>query len=62
MMVMALGLVLVIEGLVLALAPSRVEDVLEFLQRLSLDTRRHIGLGFLAAGVVVIWLATLWIG
>ena len=62
MIIMAIGLVLVIEGLVLALAPSRVEDVLELLQRLSLDSRRYIGLGFLAAGVVVIGLATAWAG
>lgn len=62
MIIMAIGLVLVIEGLVLALAPSRVEDVLELLQRLSLETRRHIGLGSLAAGVAVIWIATKWGG
>ena len=62
MIVMAIGLVLVVEGLALALAPSRVEDVLELLQRLSLETRRHIGLGSLAAGVAVIWIATAWVG
>lgn len=53
----AIGLVLVVEGLVLALAPARIEDVLAFLRGLSVETRRNLGLGFVAAGVVVIGLA-----
>ncbi len=55
--VLALGLVLAIEGLVLALAPRRIEDALRFLQSLGLDQRRMIGLGALALGVVLVWLA-----
>ena len=62
MIFLGIGLVLVVEGLALALAPSRIEDVLEFLARLSVETRRNIGLGFLAAGVAVIWLASGWGG
>ena len=58
----AIGLVLVVEGLVLALAPSRIEDVLEFLRGLSVEIRRNLGLGFVAAGLVVIWLASAWAG
>lgn len=53
----ALGLLLVVEGLVLALAPSRIEEVLEFLRSLSVESRRMIGLAALAAGVLMIWLA-----
>lgn len=52
-----IGLVLVAEGLVLALAPSRIEDALEFLRALSPDQRRALGLGGLALGVALIWLA-----
>lgn len=55
--VLAIGLVLVIEGLVFALAPSRLEDVLEALRSISPDARRIIGLGALALGVVLIWIA-----
>lgn len=56
-LLLALGLVLVVEGLVYALAPSVVEDMLEALRRLSLDRRRLIGLAALAFGVVLIWIA-----
>jgi len=52
-----LGLVAVIEGLVLALAPLRFEDVLEALRRLDVATRRNLGLLAIAIGVFVIWIA-----
>lgn len=55
--VLALGLVLAIEGLVLALAPRRIEDAMRFLASLGLDQRRMLGLGALALGVLLVWLA-----
>ena len=55
--VLALGLVLAVEGLVLALAPRRIEDALRLLASLGLDQRRMIGLGALALGVALLWLA-----
>ena len=55
--VLALGLVLAIEGLVLALAPRRIEDALRFLASLALDQRRMVGLVSLALGVLLVWLA-----
>lgn len=54
--VLALGLVLAVEGLVLALAPRRVEDALRLLSTLGIDQRRLIGLGALALGVALVWL------
>ncbi len=57
MILLGLGLVLTLEGLVLALAPSRLEAALAFLLRLPVETRRRLGLLALALGVVVIWLA-----
>ena len=54
---LALGLVLCIEGLVFALAPSRLEELLEILRNMPIETRRLIGLGALAVGVVLVWLA-----
>ena len=54
---LALGLVLAIEGLVLALAPRRVEDALRMIASISLDQRRMIGLGALALGVLIVWFA-----
>ncbi len=55
--VLALGLVLVVEGLAFALAPSRIDEALELLRRLSQDARRMLGLGAVALGVLLVWLA-----
>jgi uncharacterized protein len=54
---LALGLVLVVEGLAFALAPSRIDDALELLRRVPPETRRFLGLGALALGVVLVWIA-----
>ena len=59
---LALGLVAVMEGLVLALAPSRIEDVLEALRNMPVEARRLIGLVAVAAGVALIWAARLFGG
>lgn len=50
---MGLGMVLVIEGLVFALAPSRMEDLLRVLTAIPPETRRMIGLAALVAGAVL---------
>lgn len=52
-----LGLAAVIEGLVLALAPSRMDEILEALRRTPVETRRSLGLGIVALGVVLVWIA-----
>jgi hypothetical protein len=54
---LAVGLVAIVEGLVLALAPLRLEQVLAALTRMTLDQRRLIGLVAVAMGVglVAIW-------
>ena len=56
-LLLGLGLVLVIEGLVFALAPSRLEDLLEALRQVPVERRRMIGLAAVAAGVFLVWLA-----
>ena len=53
-LLLGLGLVLVIEGLVLALAPSRLEDVLEAIRQIPPETRRILGLGAMTLGVVLV--------
>lgn len=50
---LAIGLVLVIEGLAFALAPSRLEDLLALLAAMSQDRRRMIGLIAVALGVAI---------
>jgi len=54
---LAIGLVLFVEGLVFALAPVRLEDMLEALRRIPPERRRMIGLGVMATGIVLIWIA-----
>jgi hypothetical protein len=60
-LIYAIGLVLVVEGLAFALAPSRIEDALDLLRRMGRDARRLAGLTALAAGVALIGLAR-WLG
>ena len=54
---LALGLVLIVEGLVYALAPSLVEQLLAALRTLTEDQRRLLGLASLAIGLVLVWCA-----
>ena len=53
-LVLGLGMALVIEGLVFALAPSRLEDLLRLMQSIPVETRRLIGLGAMTLGAVLI--------
>lgn len=60
-LLLGLGLVLVIEGLALALAPSRLRQVLEFLAALPPDRARLLGLAATALGTACLWLAFRWL-
>ena len=55
LILLALGLVLVVEGLAFALAPSRLEEIVALIARMPLETRRAIGLAMLAIGVILLW-------
>lgn len=54
---LALGLVLVVEGLVWALAPRLIEEMLAALAALPEGARRTLGLAALAIGVLLVWWA-----
>ncbi len=54
---LGIGMVLVIEGLVYALAPSFVERLLEALRAMPIETRRSVGLAAIGIGVVFLWVA-----
>jgi len=54
---LALGLVLIVEGLAYALAPSLVERLLATLKTLPEDMLRRMGLAALALGVLLVWIA-----
>ncbi len=57
LLLLGLGLVFVVEGLVLALAPLRIEVIMKFLLSLSKDQRRTLGLAAVALGTGLVLLA-----
>ena len=57
--IFGLGFVALMEGLLLALAPQRLESVLEILKQMTLDNRRIIGVVSAIFGAIFIWLANL---
>lgn len=61
LILLAFGLVLVVEGLALALAPSRIEQVLAKFSAMPIEARRYFGLAALALGVGVLALVR-WLG
>jgi len=61
-LLLALGLVFMLEGLVLALAPSRLEDLLRTLATLPEDTRRLIGMLAITLGGILTTLAVMTAG
>ncbi len=50
----AFGLVLIVEGLAFALAPSRIEEILKLMAELSVGKKRQIGISACALGLVMI--------
>ncbi|SMX24743.1 DUF2065 domain-containing protein [Boseongicola aestuarii] len=52
---LGLGLVLVFEGLVFALAPSRLEELIKIIADTPIETRRAYGLAAIAIGVMLVW-------
>jgi len=52
---LALGLVLIVEGLAYALAPSFIERMLEALRSLPLSARRNVGLLSVVSGLILLW-------
>lgn len=58
-LLLALGAVAIVEGLVLALAPARLRDILALIERLDIEQLRLIGLLAATAGVGLVWLARL---
>lgn len=57
---LALGLVLIVEGLAYALAPSLVERLLAALRAMPEDQRRMLGIVAMATGLVFVWIAKTW--
>ena len=56
-LLLGLGLVLVFEGLVFALAPSRLEELIRIIADTPVETRRAFGLAAVALGVLLVWVS-----
>ncbi len=56
-LLLALGLVMIFEGLVYALAPSLLERMLEMLRQMPTEAVRQIGGIVVVVGVTFVWLA-----
>lgn len=54
---LALGLVLIVEGLVYALAPSFLEQILAALRMLTEEQLRLMGVAAVALGIFFVWCA-----
>ncbi|MEM0976778.1 MAG: DUF2065 domain-containing protein [Pseudomonadota bacterium] len=59
---LGLGMAAVIEGLVLALAPLRFEDIAKMISEIPPEMRRWMGLAFAVFGVVLIAVANSLVG
>ena len=57
LVLLGIGLVLVFEGLVLALLPNRLEELIRMITDIPIEPRRAYGLGAVALGVLLVWLA-----
>lgn len=53
----ALGAILAVEGLILAIAPNRLETLLETVREIGPERLRYAGLGFAVVGTVIVALA-----
>ena len=58
---LALGLVMIVEGLTWLLAPSLIEQLLEMLRSLPESARRQIGALAIVTGLILLWIAH-WLG
>ncbi len=57
LLLLAIGMVMIFEGLVYALAPSLLERMLEVLRAMPEGAVRQIGALVLVAGLILVWAA-----
>ncbi len=55
---LALGLVLIVEGLAWVLAPSLIERLLETLRAMPISVRRQVGALAIVSGLILLWIAS----
>ncbi len=57
LILLAIGLVMIVEGLAYVLAPLFIEQVLEMLRSLSEPSRRQMGALIAVGGLLFVWAA-----
>ena len=57
LLILALGLVMIFEGLVYSLAPSLLERMLDVLRAMPESAVRQIGALVIVGGLVLVWVA-----
>jgi uncharacterized protein YjeT (DUF2065 family) len=53
--IIAIGLVLFIEGLLCALFPSKIKNMSKLIETMSVNNLRTIGIVFAVIGFIIIW-------
>ena len=53
--IIAIGLVLLIEGLLCALFPSKIKNMSKLIEAMSTNNLRSIGIVFSIIGFIIIW-------
>ena len=53
--IIAIGLVFFVEGLFLAIFPSRIKSILELIKNIPENKLRLLGIVFLIIGFLIIW-------
>ena len=53
--IIAIGLVLFIEGLLCALFPSKIKNMSKLIEAMSVNNLRTIGIVFTIIGFIIIW-------
>ena len=54
-LITAIGLLFFIEGLLLAMFPSRIKNMLRVVENMSENKLRYSGIFFLLIGFIIIW-------
>ena len=54
-LITAIGLLLFIEGLIVAMFPSRIKNMLKIIETMTENKLRYSGIFFLLIGFVIIW-------
>ena len=54
-LITALGLLLFIEGLLFAIFPTRIKNMLKAIEKISATKLRSVGVFFLILGFLIVW-------